>query len=210
MATSLSLDPDVAHKWASGVSHIVDSVSHLSPGDRKPFETVHLTTSPGQQQVFVAFDGKGSESKPFVFVLTGATSADSWWVPVSNKELQQLFGAIDAVASDSSIRLRLNATPYWPALARYLDEPPELVDRGGIHHPDNFRALGRNGRVLARFVIDTNGAIPAEHIEILLTDGKAFTDEVRRGLGHTTYRPGRKDGRAVQTVVWQWFTFTSN
>lgn len=211
MSTWLSLDPGVAHKWASGVSRIVDSVSHLSRGDRKPFETVHLVTNLGQEQVFVAFDEKGSESKPFVFVVSGAKSGESWWVPVSNKELQQLFGAFDSVASHSSVRLvPPTAMQNGPVLIGYLDEPPQIVDPGGMQHPDDFRALGRNARVLARFVIDTNGVVPAEHVEILLTDGKAFTDEVRRGLAHRTYRPGRRGGRAVQTVCWQWFNFTSN
>src|SRR5262245_55995334 len=52
MSTSLSVDPGVAHKWASGVSHIVDSVSNLSRGERKVFETVPLATNLGQGKIF--------------------------------------------------------------------------------------------------------------------------------------------------------------
>ena len=77
MTTSLSLDPGIAHHWASGVSRIVDSVAHLSRAERKPFETVPLATNLGQGRILVAFDGKGSESAPFVFVVSSATAAAS-------------------------------------------------------------------------------------------------------------------------------------
>lgn len=209
--TALSLDPAVAHQWARGVSRIIDSVARLPRRARVVFETVPLATNRGQGRLLVAYDGKGSDSKPFAFVVNGVTADDSWWLPVSNKELQQLFGAIDSIATHRSVRLTAAAAGQGgPVLICYLDERPQMVERGAIRHPDNFRALGRNARVLARYVIDTTGVIPADRVEILLSDGKAFTDEVQRGLTHRAYRPGRKDGHVVETVVWQWFGFTSN
>ena len=210
--TALSLDPAIAHHWARGVSRIIDSVARQSRGERAVFETVPLATNLGQGRILVAFDGKGSDSKPFAFVVNGVTQNESWWLPVSHKELQQLLGALDSVASHSTVRVTPAAPEpggRGPVLICNLDERPQLVQHDAIRHPDNFRSLGRNARVLARYVIDTTGAVPADRIEILLTDGKAFTAEVQRGLTHRTYRPGRKDGRVVETVVWQWFGFTS-
>ena len=206
--TSLSLDPALAHKWASGVSKIVDSVSRLSPADRTVFETVPLATNLGEGRILVAFDGKGSQGQPFVFVVSGAT--DSWWVPVSNGELQKLLGAIDSIAKLGRVRFAPVAAAGevgGPLLICQLDERPKLIDHERMLHPDNFRAQARNARVLVRYIIDTAGVIPAERIEILLSDGRAFSDEAKRALVHSAYQPGRKEGRVVETVVWEWFVF---
>jgi len=205
--TSLSLDPAVAHHWASGVAKIVDSVSHLSKNERKVFETVPLATNLGAGRLFVAFDGKGSERQPFAFVVNDGPQ--SWWVPVSNKELQHLFSALDTIASHSSVTLAPVAAESAPRalLVCQLDQRPEPIEQARLVHPDNFLALGRNARVLARYVIDTSGVIAPANIRIVLTDGKAFTKEVEQTLLNSRYRPGRKDGRAVDTVVWQWFVF---
>jgi hypothetical protein len=206
--TALSVDPAVAHQWATGVSTIIDSVARLAPGERAVFETVPLAMNFGAARIFVAFDGKGSPEKPFVLVVNGVNQTESWWVPVSDRELQQLFGAIDSVANHTLVRLTPTANVQnGRFLICQLDERPQLVDRSAMRHPDNFRALGRNARVLARYVIDTAGVIPAERIEILLTDGTAFTSEVQHLLTSAKYRPGRKEGRVVETVVWSWFLF---
>jgi hypothetical protein len=205
--TSLSLDPAVAHHWASGVARIVDSVSRLSSRERKVFETVPLATNLGAGRLLVAFDGKGSERQPFAFVVSD--SPQSWWVPVSNDEVQKLLSALETIASHSSVSLAPIPAASSPRalLVCQLDERPEPIERPRLHHPDNFRRLGRNARVLARYVIDTTGVIAPDNIRFVLTDGKDFSREVERALLDSRYRPGRKEGRVVDTVVWEWFVF---
>lgn len=61
--------------------------------------------------------------------------------------------------------------------------------------------------MLARSVIHTAGVIVPDNIRIVSTEGKDFSKEVEHTLRNSRYRPGRKDGRVVDTVVWQWFVF---
>jgi hypothetical protein len=88
-----------------------------------------------------------------------------------------------------------------------LDKPPIPLDTIRLRHPDHDRSAARDGRVLARYIIDTSGVVPPASIQILLSDDNDFTREVQRALQRTKYEPGRAGGRSVDTIVWQWFVF---
>lgn len=202
--TTLTLDPLVAHRWATGIAKILDSVSQLPARDRTVFETVPLVTNLGQGHILVAFDGKGSRRQPFAFVVRDA--ANAWWLPVSNADLQVLLGALNTIARESA----LSPSPVSesdPHLVCQLDTPPSPLDTIRLRHPDHGRFAGRDGRVLARYIIDTSGVVPPASIQILLSDDNDFTREVQRALQRATYEPGRAGGRSVDTIVWQWFVF---
>lgn len=202
--TTLTLDPAVAHHWASGVARIVDSVARMAPRERSVFETVPLATNLGQGRILIAFDGKGSPKQPFAFVVSDA--ADSWWLPVSNEELQQLLGALDTIARRSAL-VPPSSSGMDAFLVCQLDQRPQPVDPIRLEHPDRGRRLGRDARVLARYVIDTSGVVTPASLNILLSDGNDFARETERALRRAKYRPGRVGGRPVDTVVWQWFVF---
>jgi len=204
--TTLSLDPSVVHRWVSGVTRILDSVARLAPPERTVFETVPLATDLGQGRILVAFDGKGSQKQPFAFVVKGV--AESWWLPVSNAELQQLLGVLDTIARQSTLNpSRLGNQSAL--LVCQLDERPQPVKPIHLEHPDRGRRFARNARVLARYIIDTSGVVPPASVSILLSDGKDFTREAQRALLRTKYRPGHAGGRSVDTIVWQWFVWRS-
>ena len=204
--TTLSLDPSVVHLWASGVTRVLDSVSRLPPRERTVFETAPLATNLGHGRILIAFDGKGSQEQPFAFVVKGV--AESWWLPVSNSQVQQLLGVLDTIARLST----LTPSPFGnrgALLICQLDERPQPVEPIRLEHPDRGRHFVRNARVLARYLIDTSGVIPPASVDILLSDGKDFSREAQRALARAKYRPGRAGGRPVETIVWQWFVFRS-
>lgn len=201
--TTLSLDPAVAHHWATGVARILDSLSQLPPVEWTVFETVPLAANRSQGHILIAFDGKGSQKQPFAFVVRDGATA--WWLPVSDADLRQLFGALATIASRSA----LAPAPIGQnvRLACQLDERPQLLDPMRLKHPDRNTASVRDARVLAQYVIDTAGVVQPGSVQILLSDGKDFTREAQGALARARYRPGRAGGQPVATIVWQWFLF---
>lgn len=205
---ALSLDPFVAQRWARGVRSIVDSVARMPPAERTPFETRALAANLGRTRILISFDGKGSRKQPFVFVVTDAVPAKSWWVEASDAELRQLLAALDTIAERSALDSAAPGKPRGFYLLCQLDEPPRTPDGLRLDHPDAGLRQGREARVLARFAIDSSGAVLPDSLQIVLSDGKDFTRAVERALLDAAYIPGRAGGRPVGTVLWQWFMFT--
>lgn len=90
------------------------------------------------------------------------------------------------------------------------------VERPASAHPSNMppmyppalRSAGVEGRVTARFVVDTTGRADTSTIEIVMSDHAEFTSAVREGLSQLRFFPARVADRPVKQMVTMPFTFS--
>jgi protein TonB len=75
-------------------------------------------------------------------------------------------------------------------------------------YPELLRTAGIEGKVVARFIIDTSGQVERTSIKVLSTDNDLFTDAVREWLLSARFSPARVKQRKVRQVVQQPFDFS--
>lgn len=204
---TLTLEPIATRRWAASVMHVVDSVARLKREDRNPFLTVPLQANLGRAGLTVSLNGQGSRDSPFLFAVAGSPGK-GWSAYASVADIRELLTAIDATAQGSAFDSVPSATDSdLVFLACQLDQEPKPRDREILHYPLSAESRRQQGRVLAQFIIDSSGVTRPESFRLLLSDGDAFSDAVRGTVLHTAFVPGRRQGHAVSTLVWQWFAF---
>ena len=82
-----------------------------------------------------------------------------------------------------------------------------LPGQRGPVYPERLRAMGVDGRVVARFVVERNGRVESEPIILSATAGE-FAASVKRYLASARYRPAVIRGQAVRQLAEQEFDFT--
>ena len=75
-------------------------------------------------------------------------------------------------------------------------------------YPDDLRAAGITGEVLAQFVIDTTGRADMSTFKVLKADREQFALAVRRALPRYRFLPAEIGGKKVKMVVQMPFQFT--
>jgi len=73
--------------------------------------------------------------------------------------------------------------------------------------PEMLRAAGVEGRVLARFVVDSTGRMEPSSFRILESPHELFSASVRDALARTRFAPAEAGGRRVRQLVEQAFVF---
>lgn len=73
--------------------------------------------------------------------------------------------------------------------------------------PEMLRAGGIEGRVLARFVVDSSGRMEPASFEVLSSSHELFAASVREALARTRFAPAEAGGRRVRQLVEQAFVF---
>lgn len=92
-----------------------------------------------------------------------------------------------------------------------VDQPVSILpDQAGPKFPDLLRSAGIEGSVHAKFVVRRNGSVELRTLKIIRSDLEAFSDAVRDALGRMKFKPGMKDGVAVDQWVEQTFQFSLN
>jgi TonB family protein len=90
-------------------------------------------------------------------------------------------------------------------------EVDEMVERyaesAAPAYPPDLLAMGSEGTVQTRYVVDTSGMVDTSSIEVLFSDDARFTESVRHALGLARFRPARRAGQAVRQMVEQQFSF---
>jgi TonB family C-terminal domain len=88
-----------------------------------------------------------------------------------------------------------------------VDEPAAALDaRIGPRYPEALQRMGIEGRVVARFVVGTDGRVEGRPA-ILSATSDQFTESVLRYLTGARYRAARRNGIAVRQLVEQEFDF---
>lgn len=74
-------------------------------------------------------------------------------------------------------------------------------------YPDSLFEAQVSGRVLAEFVVKADGGVNLDTFSAVTTTHRDFVEPVRRALREQRFAPAILDGRGVQQVVLQPFTF---
>lgn len=96
-------------------------------------------------------------------------------------------------------------TPRLPS-----DEAPVLVAPPQVTYPDTLRALGIQGRVVVRAVVDTAGRIDPGTAVIFMTTDSAFNQAALAAALGAVFRSARASGRPVPALVDVPIDFTLN
>ena len=68
-------------------------------------------------------------------------------------------------------------------------------------YPRNLKSLGIGGTVQLRFVIDADGKVAEESVDIIAAWSKLLGDAAAEAVTEIEFIPGKKDGSAVSSVV---------
>lgn len=74
-------------------------------------------------------------------------------------------------------------------------------------YPQMLRSAGIAGRVVAQFVVDTNGRVEMGTVDIIESDHEQFTQSLRRALPRMRFYAAEIGGRKVKQHVQQPFIF---
>jgi TonB family protein len=88
-----------------------------------------------------------------------------------------------------------------------VDVPAAMLGgQQGPVYPEPLQRMGIAGRVLARFVVGTNGRVEGDPT-ILSATNAGFAQSVERYLASARYRPAVRNGQVVRQVAEQEFLF---
>lgn len=94
-----------------------------------------------------------------------------------------------------------------PTTVTAVDIAPALLSRPAVRYPPEMQALRVGGTVTVEATIDTTGhAIPAS-IRVIQSPNPGLDGEARRAVAAALYRPGRRGGHPILTVIHEAVTF---
>jgi TonB family protein len=89
-----------------------------------------------------------------------------------------------------------------------VDQPVKYVEGSARPvYPDSLFNAHVPGRVVARFVVDTSGAVEPRSVNIVSATAPAFADAIRDALRSAEFVPARLGGAAVRQLVEMPFDF---
>jgi len=74
-------------------------------------------------------------------------------------------------------------------------------------YPRQLQDAGIGGKVQVRFIVDATGKVEAGSIEVIATSVQALGEAAVRAVAKIQFKPGKKDGNAVRTLVMMPITF---
>ena len=92
--------------------------------------------------------------------------------------------------------------------AAEVDRPVVLRSRGEPRYPAVLRAAGIEGRVVARFVVDTAGRVEPASIEVRASSHAGFAEAVHDVLRRARFQPASVGGRRARQLVELPFIFS--
>lgn len=96
-----------------------------------------------------------------------------------------------------------------PLDAGAVERPVRLIGaQGAPRYPEALRVMGIEGRVVARFVVDTLGRVEGASVELIEASHVLFADAVRAALARARYVPAEAGGQHVRQLVVQPFQFS--
>jgi protein TonB len=89
-----------------------------------------------------------------------------------------------------------------------VDTPAAAMANANVPvYPPALRAAGIEGRVVAQFVVDTQGKAARESIRILSSSNELFSESVRKAIAQMRFVPAKIRGKPVAQMVQQLFVF---
>jgi TonB family protein len=74
-------------------------------------------------------------------------------------------------------------------------------------YPPELIAIGMEGLVQARYVVDTTGHVDTASVQVMRSDDPRFSASVRDALGQARFHPAIRAGKPVRQLVEQQFRF---
>jgi TonB family protein len=88
-----------------------------------------------------------------------------------------------------------------------VDELPSLIVPGQLRYPEVLAEAGITGSVTLSFVIDLQGRVESEGIQVVASTHSGFVAAAKEAVLTSRFRPARKGGEAVRVRVRQTVTF---
>ena len=111
---------------------------------------------------------------------------------VTAEDLSLLVASLSLFTAD---QVEIPATP---------DSASPLVPE----YPEGALREGLAGRVVAEFIVESNGRADMDSFAAVLSTDPRFTESVRKAVGSAKFRPARHEGKTVRQLVQLPFTFT--
>lgn len=92
-------------------------------------------------------------------------------------------------------------------LEAQVDDPPVLISAGPRSYPSVLERAGIGGRVVAQFVVGTNGIPEASGFQVLSSTNPAFNEPAKAMIMNSVFRPGKVRGQAVRVQMQQAVSF---
>jgi TonB family protein len=74
-------------------------------------------------------------------------------------------------------------------------------------YPPELIAIGMEGLVQARYIVDTTGHVDTTTVRVMRSDDPRFSESVRNALGQARFHPAIRAGKPVRQLVEQQFRF---
>ncbi|HWA40054.1 MAG TPA: energy transducer TonB, partial [Gemmatimonadales bacterium] len=88
-----------------------------------------------------------------------------------------------------------------------VDDPPSLLAAGPLRYPPVLREAGIIGSVTLQFVIDTEGRVEEQGIEVLTASHPGFVGAATETIRASRFHPAKSHGAAVRVRVRQTISF---
>jgi len=151
-----------------------------------------LVSTPGTVSLLVTARGY----KPFQ--LTGLRL-------IANQSVEQDWQLADSVP-------RLVPYPGYDTggsfTADQVDDPVQYIGGPVPKYPESLRAAKVEGRVTVRYVVEANGLVDGNSMQVLNSTHKEFEEPALEALLKSTFRPARIKGTPVRQMVEQAVRFT--
>ena len=88
-----------------------------------------------------------------------------------------------------------------------VDDPPSLLAAGPLRYPQVLREAGISGSVTLSFIIDTDGRVEEQGVEVLAATHPGFVAAATETIRASRFHPARSHGRTVRGRVRQTVSF---
>lgn len=116
----------------------------------------------------------------------------------------------DSVRAIRAATRRDSSALAAPTTADAVDETPVLVSHPPIRYPLEMQALRVSATVLVEARLDAAGHVEPASVRVVTSPNHAFDAEARRVVAGSVYRPARRGGRAVRSLIRQAITFVND
>jgi TonB family protein len=94
-----------------------------------------------------------------------------------------------------------------PTVLTGVDVAPVIVSQPPVRYPPEMQALRVGGTVTIEATLDTTGHVVPGSVRVIQSPNPGLDAEARRVIVAAVYRPARRGGRPVTTVIRQTITF---
>jgi TonB family protein len=193
--------PETITAWLPAAQRLADSAAWLPVTTNGGILGVRLEADRGMSSFLLGYVTRAAYGQRFFFRIETGEGAP-WQAPVPDSTVHAVIRAL-IIANGPSRIVPLDSSKQRAFMPGEEDELPRMTKRPSLHYP----AHSPEGRVWIQYVVDSTGTVDLASVQVVLSDGPAFEQEVRRALKDMRFEPGRHAGHPVRVLVFQTFVF---